>query len=162
MRAQLQGHTCFEAFFRELGRWQDVTTYPWRRAGSSPERDVKDALRTKFAMLIRPSAAAGDACAGCGATAFLEYDHLTPTFDQIARECLALMSAHEIATRFGYDKFAPGTMSVADFLPDQHPAVLHLLARHQSNIWQWLCVSHHRLKTADARRHHGGLLAMGR
>jgi len=151
-RAQCQGGTCFEAFFRELGRWQDVTTYPWRRP--SPAQEIKQALRTKFATLIRPAAHPHDACAECGATTFLEYDHLDPTFEVIAQECLARMSPHEITTRFGYDKFAADTISVADFLPDGHPAVRHLLARHRDNTWQWLCGAHHRLKTAASRRPH--------
>lgn len=149
VRAQLQGGTLFEAFFRELGRWQDVTTYPWRRPPIVHE--IKQALRTKFAILIRPGARAGDACAVCGATDFLEYDHLEPTFEELAQECLARMSPHEITTRFGYDKFAAQTISLADFLPDRHSAVLHLVARHRDNRWQWLCVPHHREKTAGAR-----------
>jgi hypothetical protein len=149
VRAQLQGGTCFEAFFRELGRWQDVTTYPWRRPGPVPE--LKQALRTKFAILIRPAARPEDACAVCGATAFLEYDHVAPTFDEIVAECLARMSAHEIATRFGYDKFAADTISLADFVPDAHPAVRHLVDRHRDNHWQWLCVPHHRAKTVASR-----------
>lgn len=150
VRAQLQGSTCFEGFFREIGRWQDVTTYPWRRPG--PVQEIKAALRTKFAGLIRPAPQPHDACAVCGARTWLEYDHVAPTFDEIAAECLARVTPQEIATKFGYDKFAPDTLSVADFLPDRHPAVRHLVARHRDNVWQWLCVPHHRIKTVGVRR----------
>ena len=58
-----------------------------------------------------PPRGVADACAVCGTAEGLEYDHVTPTFAQIVDECLALMSPEDIATKFGYDKFQPGTMS---------------------------------------------------
>ena len=150
VRDQLQGCTCFMAYFTPIHRWQDVTTYPWRRG--SPTVELKTALRTKWGMLARPQGHPDDACVVCGVRTGLEYDHVDPTFDEITVECLALMTADEKDTLFGYDKFQPETISVADFIPDTHPAVLHLLACHRSNVWQWLCRDHHRAKTATQRQ----------
>jgi hypothetical protein len=150
VRAQLQGFNCFEAFFTPIDRWQDVTTYPWRRG--TPDAELKQALRTKFAQLAKPSPGWCDVCAHCGATGPLDYDHVQPTFDEIAHACLVLLSPEERSTRFGYDKFAPDTLSVADFMPDHHPVVRALLVAHETNVWQWLCRPCHLVKSAADNR----------
>lgn len=149
VRAQLAGFNVFMGYFLPISRWQDISTYPWRRGG--PTADLKAALRAKWAMLAKPRPTALDVCT-CGSGESLEYDHVSPTFDEIAVACLAFMTAEERATRFGYDKFCPDTISVSDFIPDDHPAVRRLLAQHQQNLWQWLCRACHQAKTAEQLR----------
>ena len=56
----------------------------------------------------------------------------------------ALVTAEERETRFHYNKFQIGTTSLEDFIPDEYPAVLRLVALHEANVWQWLCRQHHR------------------
>lgn len=132
-------------FFVPLNAWRDVTVYPWRGAGN-PKRDIKDALRSKIARSL-PHPQWDDRCARqpCpGRGGDLEYQHLVPTFDEVAEECLALMSEQEIVTRFGYSKFVPGREELRDLIPDTHPAIVRLVERHQMNIWEWLCAYHHR------------------
>jgi len=140
----------FEAYFLPLGRWQDVTAYPWRKG--TLVADLKNALRAIFREYVRPKLA--DACAICGTAEALDYDHVDPSFGEIANECLTLMSEDEIKTKFGYDQFHPTKMSLAAFIPLDHPAVVHLIAthRHPAFQWQWLCRLHHQQVTSARRR----------
>lgn len=138
-------------YFEPLGDWRDVTVYPWRGQGNH-RRDVKAALREKIAPYL-PKPQAWDKCAdpGCQATgADLEYQHVTPTFDELAEQCLGLMTEAEIAGRFGYSKFVDGRDELAHCIPTNHRAFRHLLAAHQGNAWQWLCAYHHRNVAAAA------------
>lgn len=131
-------------YFEPLGDWRDVTVYPWRIG--SPRGDIKAALREKIARFL-PRPVASDRCERNGCTARganLEYQHIKPTFDEIAEQCLALMSDEEISTKFGYSKFESGKDDTCDLIPDDHPAVQLLLKLHVFNDWEWLCAYHHR------------------
>lgn len=139
-------------FFEPLGGWRDVTVYPWRGAGNY-RGDVKRALREKVApRLPRPNQI--DRCArhGCPARgAELEYQHVEPTFDEVAEVCLSMIAEQDIANRFGYSKFAPGRGELVDLISDDHPAILHLIEAHCANSWEWLCAFHHRNVAAVAQ-----------
>jgi hypothetical protein len=93
----------FEAFFEPLGRRQDVTAYPWRKP--TPIAEIKMALRAIFRERIRPKIAECCAIDDCDRAEQLEYDHIEPSFDEIATECIGLMTVEEITTKFGYDQF---------------------------------------------------------
>ena len=139
-----RGGKLLMTFFEPLGEWRDVTVYPWRR--TTNENEIKRALREKIAPHI-PRPGEGDKyshpeCSAKGS--LLEYEHASPTFDEIANECIKLMSKEEIDARFGYKKFAPNTVTNSDFIPDDHPAVKRLIELHQTNSWVWLCKYHHR------------------
>jgi hypothetical protein len=45
-------------------------------------------------------------------------------------------------------------MTLAAFIPADHPALVHLIAthRHPAFKWQWLCPDHHRAVTSERRR----------
>lgn len=147
--ARFRGGKLLMTYFEPLGDWRDVTVYPWRKP--DPKREIKAALREIIAPYL-PRPTVKDACAvsGCGARGFdLEYEHVDPTFDAIAEACLSLMSEEEIRTRFGYNKFAPGALTVADFIPRDHPAVRCLVEAHGRNKWVWLCKRHHRKVGAE-------------
>lgn len=147
--ARFRGGPLLMAWFEPLGAWRPATVYPWRR-GDDPAQAVKRALRQKSATLI-PSPTPSDRCArdGCTATGFaLEYEHVAPTFAEIADECLILMTPAEIASLFGYSKFTPGRDELVNCIPDDHPSIVHLRWRHQGNRWEWLCALHHRHVTA--------------
>jgi len=144
---QWRGGILVETFFRGLDRWQDVTVYPWKHP--SIEQQFIQALRAKANAFI-PSPGLFDRCAepGCSASGFdLEYHHISPPFNEMVQEALRLISAEERENRFGYDKFAEGTCSLADFIPDDHPAVLLLAQLHRGNSWVWLCPKHHKERT---------------
>lgn len=141
---QYRGGVLVMTHFARCNRWLDVTLYPWRRG--SHRGDIVDALRNKVNSLL-PKPGPEDRCViwGCDADWHtLEYHHLEPTFKAIVEGAMAYVSDEEIETRFGYDKFKPGTFSIADFIPDDHPAVLYLVEQHKRNTWQWLCATHHR------------------
>lgn len=139
-----RGGACLYGFFLPLEDWRDVTVYPWRK--SKPEQDIKSALREKIASVL-PRPHATDRCNREGCTARghdLEYEHISPTFNEIAESCLALCTPEEISTRFGYSKFIPGRDHLVYCLPEDHPAVRRLFALHEHNEWEWLCALHHR------------------
>ncbi len=139
-----RGGKLLMTWFEPLGGWRDVTVYPWRKSDSKSE--VKAALREIIAPLL-PTPRLFDRCGrvGCEAKGLeLEYNHVDPTFDDIAEGCMATISAQELQSRFGYNKFAPGAASMADFIPRDHPAVKHLIKLHRDNTWEWLCKWHHR------------------
>ena len=143
---QFRGGHLMTAYFEPLGEWRDVTVYPWRK-GSNRQK-IKKAFRLIIAIHI-PRPKPSDTCdvPDCAASwKKLEYHHLDPTFDEIVNECIDQCSQTEIETLFGYNKFnhPPDTYSVADVIPDDHPAVRHLVNRHQVNQWVWRCAYHHR------------------
>jgi hypothetical protein len=151
IREQCPASWRFEAYFVPLARWQDVTAYPWRKRGS-PITDLKCALRAIFREHCRPRIAEACGVDGCGRAERLEFDHIEPSFDEIAQECIGLMTAEEIATKFDYDQFDPHRMTLAAFIPRQHPAVVHMIATHRVGRFQWLCREHHQIVTAERRR----------
>lgn len=139
-----RGGCLLRCWFEPLGDWRDVTAYPWRK--SKPEQEIKRALREKIAFFL-PRPQTSDRChrEGCRESgSALEYEHIRPTFNAIADECLALMAPEEIATRFGYSKFTPGRDELVHCIPNVHPAVVRLIALHEANEWEWLCSFHHR------------------
>jgi hypothetical protein len=144
------GFTVFKAWFVEINRWQACTTYPWRRA--SADAQVTEALREKFRRFVRPLPSIAEACSQCGAGEGLEYDHVAPTFDEIAHRCLRLMTPEERTSRFGWDKFSPAGVPLADHIPDDHPAMVTFFAMHRGNRWQWLCPACRRGKSAGQTR----------
>ena len=131
--------------FYPLDEWRDVTVYPWRKA-EKPEKNLKVALREKIAPhLPKPQQWSQCAVIGCKARGRgLEYQHVSPTFDDIANDCLALMSKEEISAQFGYNKFVPGRDHLVYCIPDDHPATHRLFDLHADNQWEWLCAFHHR------------------
>ncbi len=140
-----RGGPLLRGWIEPLNQWVAISAYPWRKT-TDPAQHLKLALRKKIAPYL-PSPTAADRCAradGRPHSDRLEYQHVAPTFDVIARECLARMTADEIAARFGYSPFVPGRDVLAELLPDEHAAVRHLHARHQDNVWEWLCSGHHR------------------
>jgi len=142
--SQYRGGVIVMTHFARCDRWLDVTLYPWRQG--THQGDIACALRNKVNSIL-PRPGPGDHCTimGCDADwRTLEYHHLEPTFKAIVESAMAYVSEKEIETRFDYDKFRPGTFSIADFIPDTHPAVLFLIEQHQHNTWQWLCAAHHR------------------
>lgn len=142
---RFRGGNVLMGHFMPLDEWRDVTVYPWRKSVDN-RVEIKRALRDIINSLL-PQPEPTDRCAFKGCTACgknVEYEHVNPTFDVIAEECLTLVSEDELATRFGYQKFKPGTYTVADFIPKEHPAVQRLLDLHQNNRWVWLCAYHHR------------------
>ncbi len=139
-------------FFEPLHDWRDVTVYPWRKRTKNPRTEIAEALRAKIAATL-PVPTPKDRCAtpGCSVTGFgLRYHHVEPSFAQIAEECLEMMTEEEIRTLFGYGKFLPGIYCVADCIPDDHPAVVHLFQAHEHNEWIWLCDRHHMMMHSRA------------
>ena len=131
--------------FYPLEEWRDVTVYPWRKA-DKPEKVIKAALREKIAPHL-PKPSQRDQCATLGCKARggdLEYEHVSPTFEEVAQECIARMGAEEMADLFGYNKFIPGRDHLVHCIPDDHPAIHYLLEAHEGNEWIWLCALHHR------------------
>lgn len=140
-----RGGPVMTTFFEPLHDWRDVTVYPWRKHTASPRTEIAGALRIKIAANL-PVPSQSDRCAipGCFVTGFgLRYHHIRPSFAEIVDECLELMTEEEISTMFGYSKFLPGINCVADCIPDDHPAVIHLYEAHDGNEWAWLCDRHH-------------------
>jgi hypothetical protein len=150
IRAQCPAVWRFEAFFVPLQRWQDVSAYPWRKP--SVIADLKIALRAIFREHCRPKIAEACAIDDCGRAEFLEFDHIEPSFNEISNECIGLMTPDEIETKFGYDQFDPERMTLAAFIPLEHPAVMHMIATHRIGRFQWLCPEHHRAVTSERRR----------
>lgn len=142
---QWRGGIMVQTYFVPLNRWQDVTVYPWKRA--SIDRQLIDALRAKANTFI-PHPSLLDRCEaeGCTDSTGLQYHHVDPEFKDMARQALALISDKEKQGRFGYDKFARGKFSLADFIPDEHPSVRLLKTLHQGNKWMWLCREHHKAR----------------
>lgn len=141
-----RGGKVMMGYFEPLGEWRDVTVYPWRR--SKHQTEIKQAFRAIVAPYL-PKPTPDNRCVmpDCSANwKTLEYQHVAPTFDEIATRCLSFCTVDEIAIRFGYNKFTskPTIFSVADVIPATHPAVIELLRSHQSNQWAWLCPEHHR------------------
>ncbi len=139
-----RGGKLLRGWIEPYGGWMPVTAYPWKRG--DPAHHIKKALREKAAAFL-PHPTPADRCAreGCTATGFaLEYEHVRPTFAEIADECLVLMTRAEIETKFAYNKFRAGYTELVHCIPDDHPAVEHLRARHRDNRWEWLCAGHHR------------------
>lgn len=140
-----RGGNVLLGYFVPLEDWRDVTVYPWRKS-RNPRVELKRTLREKIGPHL-PHPTYRDRCSAVGCVARdreLEYEHVRPTFNEIAEECLAWMTDEEIDSRFGYSKFNPGNREPVHYLPDEHPAVQHLIARHVGNEWTWLCSYHHR------------------
>lgn len=141
-----RGGPVIMGFFEPLHEWRDVTVYPWRR--SSGRTEVKQAFRAIIGPhLPKPKPHHRCVMPGCGADwQSLEYQHVAPTFNEIAEQCLALCTEDEIAIRFGYNKFQSraSVFSIADVIPATHPAVIELLRLHRGSQWAWLCPEHHR------------------
>lgn len=143
---EFRGGKLMMGFFEPLGEWRDVTVYPWRKA--SNHQELKQAFRKIIAeYLPRPQSHHRCTMPGCGAEwRTLEYQHVAPTFNEIAKVCLELCTAEEVESLFGYSKFSAGAdiYSVADVISATHPAVRYLIKAHQTNQWGWLCPEHHR------------------
>ena len=140
---QFRGGELMQTFFTPLDRWQDVTVYPWKRP--PPRAQVVAALRAKASAYI-PKPIPADQCSAAGCTAWwydLEYHHISPTFAQIVEQAMTYVTEEEIAFLFGYDKFADGCYTLADFIDDDHPAVQLIRRYHQFNESAWLCKAHH-------------------
>lgn len=128
-----------------LDEWHDCTVYPWRR-GDDPRQSIIRALRQKAAFFL-PHPKPSERCAGLGCLrrgGDLEYNHINPTFKDIAAECLDLMTDEEITSLFGYNKFTPGKDHLVNCIPDTHPAIVRLHELHVGNEWEWVCAFHHR------------------
>lgn len=138
--------------FEPIHQWQDVTLYPWLSKGVS--QHIKEALRKIWEMRLRPAPTWDDSCARCGRVDQLQYDHIVPSFNEIADACLKVVTQEERDTLFGYDKFEAGTMSLADFIlrDAARPVLLLLQESHRNNVWQWLCRDCHILKTSETQR----------
>jgi len=132
-----------QAFLEPLNDWRPVSVYGWEK--ENPRVVMKHKLREKlYSYIPRPSPSDRCAIEGCPiGWGGLEYDHVDPTFDQIAEECLRFMDDREIVTRLGFDY---STTEPTEFftIPDDHPAVLRLIELHRDNLWRWLCGPHHR------------------
>lgn len=133
------------AWFQPLKAWRPCSVYPWRKS-LRPEIEIKRALREKIGMILpRPNGT--DSCARgylgpCEGV--LEYEHRSPTFDQIAQQCIALIAPAELQSLFGYNKFVPGREDLVHCIPDDHPAIRLLRQLHTGNDWVYLCSYHHR------------------
>lgn len=139
-----RGGVLVTAWFEPSRMWRPVTLRPWRTTGK--RQRVKQALRAILSPWL-PKPTALDKCAvpGCGARGFdLEYHHLSPTFAEIANDCLELVSDQEIDSLFGYSKFGQDGSSLAECIPRNHAATTLLFDKHQNNQWCWLCKFHHR------------------
>jgi hypothetical protein len=139
-----RGGIVIMTFFQKCRRWLDVTLFPWRKL--SNRQVVIQALRIKIAPVI-PKPTTQNHCAhpGCDAQWHdLEYHHQDPTFAQMVEQAMLLVSQGQIDSRFDYNKFTPGTYSVADFIPSHHPAVIHLIHAHTLAHGEFLCPLHHR------------------
>lgn len=133
------------AYFVPIGGWWDVSAYPWRRP--KPAAEIGAALREIANQNVVPKPDPDDRCAvpDCsGPWSALEYDHVTPTWREIAAAALRLCTQEEIATRFGYQKFVAGVYTVADCIPPAHPGIRYVLDAHRTNQWRWCCRFHHR------------------
>jgi len=140
---KFRGGIVVRSRFMPLDQWQDVTVYPWRRG--TFRGACAEALREKMNQRL-PSPTDLDKCAvtRCPQRGRrLEYHHITPTFATMFAQVWPLITEEERATRFEYNKFKKGAVSLEDFIPDDHPAILALAALHESNTWQWLCRQHH-------------------
>ena len=147
---EIRGGKMLVTYFTPVGRWEDVTVYPWRKS-IDPSKEIIRALREKAPV---PLASEMDQCAheGCKTPWYaLEYDHVSPTFKEIAAEAMSLMTAGEIASRFGYSKFSPSRRHLSRCIPDDHPAIIALAQFHERNEWRWVCPRHHR-NVGAARR----------
>ena len=140
-----RGGLLLVGWFEPLSEWRDVSAYPWRKRGNKQE--IASALRAKVSQFL-PKPKMLDECAvtDCHQNGTrLRYHHLQPSFKSIVDQCMTLVTEKEIETLFNYDKFAPGICSVADFIPNDHPAVQRLEELHRTNEWCWYCEWHHRL-----------------
>ena len=86
-----------QTFFIPLGRWQDVTVYPWKRP--PPRAQVVAALRAKASGYI-PKPTPADQCRAAGCTTWwydLEYHHVRPTFAEIVEQAMTCVTEEEIS-----------------------------------------------------------------
>lgn len=144
---RLRGGFLVLSWFEPLGRWASPAVSPawW---GVRNETAIRRGLREKI-LLPRPRRADRCAEAGCAWTdsSKLQYDHVKPTFYEIVNQCMASVTKAELQGRFGYSPFREGVFTLADCIPDEHPAVVRLHELHQGAQWQWLCPLHHREKS---------------
>lgn len=138
-----RGGKVIMTLFEPLGKWQDVTVYPWRNR--KKQLNIAHVLRIKAAQFL-PNPTDEDRCAhaGCSVTGFgLRYHHVRPAFADMVKQCESLFSPEEVASRCGYSKFKPGIYDEADCVSEEHPAIQRLKELHGANQWVWLCAEHH-------------------
>jgi len=131
--------------FEPLHDWRDVTVYPHKKNSKTNIQHIREALREKI-NIPKPDNSLFCAINGCNKKGEkLEYHHLRPTYNEMFEVVKNHLTQQEISSCFGYKKFThKPTYSVADFIPDDHPAVKKLEELHENNEWQWLCKKHHR------------------
>lgn len=138
-----RGGKALFCYLTPMNHWRPVTVYPWRKV--TPATHAKQILRAKIAPYM-PRRDGSQSCAvsGCGERWGLECDHLTPTFDEIAEECIKLITPDELASSWRRRQYSFEDIDPVDSIPNSHPAIQRLFELHGSAQLQWLCPEHHR------------------
>ena len=138
-----RGGRALLCYLTPMNHWRPVTVYPWRR--SNPKAHAKGILRGKIAPYL-PQHAPNEVCAvpGCGATWGLQCDHVSPTFNEIADECLKLISLDALEAEWQRRKYLFEDDDPVDIIPDSHPVIQKLFELHKKAELRWLCPEHHR------------------
>ncbi|MFJ4256802.1 hypothetical protein ACIP01_07570 [Pseudomonas monteilii] len=109
---------------------------------------IESALRLASAPFLAARRHAFPVCERCGLLASTEVDHVSPEFQEIAREAMLQMSASEFHEAFGgFDWWSEEPFT----LPADNSALLYTLHAHQSVTLQAVCKDCHLRNAADRK-----------
>lgn len=150
-RNRFRGGIFVTGFFEPINEWHGVTLYPYKRSSNKIKNKLKLCLRQKWseqAEQREPNAK----CEICGASKpQLHHDNIT--FNEIVNNCLSYFSDEELKNGIGDDWW--WHESESDAIPNNHPAVTHMLELHKNVKYKWICWECHKKTFADNFKHSG-------
>lgn len=137
-RERFRGGIFVIGFFEPINEWHGVTLYPHRRS-KNPKQNLILALRQKWSESIK-ARTANVRCEKCNAIN-PQLHHDSNSFREIAEQSYNLFSTKEKENGVGDDWWLHE--QEADALPNDHPAVIHMLKLHNNVKYRWLCLYCH-------------------
>ena len=138
-RKRFRGGIMVIGYFEPINEWHGVTLYPHKRNSGKIKQKLIACLRQKWseqAEQRNPNAV----CEICGnPNPQLHHDNIS--FKEIAEESLGYFSEKELKEGIGEDWW--WHESEADAIPNEHPAVQHMLKLHEKVKYRWLCYDCH-------------------
>ncbi len=132
-RKRFRGGIFVTGYFEPINKWHGVTLYPHKK--KSVKAKLIMVLRQKWSEQAEEREPNAKCEKGGESNPMLHHDNIP--FKDIANECLDYFSEEEKEKGIGDDWW--WHESEADAIPDNHPAIQHMLKLHEKVIYKWLC-----------------------
>jgi len=137
-KKRFRGGILVLGYFTPMNQWHGVTVYPHQK--SNVKQKLIQCLRQKWAEQaeVRKDSTR---CNRCGEPN-PQLHHKNIPFKDIANECLNYFTKEELEKGIGDDWW--WHESEADAIPNNHPAIVHMLSLHEKVEYEWLCYGCHK------------------